>query len=442
MPTSLAHHATDAPHRGLVSASALVACPDSRPPAYQAAVGLARAGRLDRLATGFYSRGTGAMGALLKRLAPEFAANLERKLARRRDPEIPPDHVHSHSAFDLALALENRVGGALRGRIARDRTVRFDRWLAGLVRREHPDVLLAFSDVASDITLPLCRSIGIPTILSMVHGDVREEVEVLEREAERSPEFFRIYLGDGPIDRRALAWLHARRLRDLDGADRILVPSEHIAGVLARHGTDPGRIDVIPYAADTRSFRPRADRSHGETCRFLFAGGITQRKGIKDLLDAWRLVRRPGWSLALLGAMPRDPSPLEPYRDDFTWLGRVGHAEMARHMAEADVFVFPSLFEGSAVVTYEALACGLPSIVTAESGAMARDGLDGFLVPAADPVALAARMETLGRDPSLRAFMARNAREQAERHDWPRYHESLLGALDRAASGREGGRHG
>ena len=53
-------------------------------------------------------------------------------------------------------------------------------------------------------------------------------------------------------------------------------------------------------------------------------------------------------------------------------------------MAAADVFAFPSLFEGSAVVTYEALACGLPSVVTPESGSVARDGVDGFVVPSGD----------------------------------------------------------
>ena len=50
-------------------------------------------------------------------------------------------------------------------------------------------------------------------------------------------------------------------------------------------------------------------------------------------------------------------------------------------MAAADVFVFPSLFEGSAVVTYEALACGLPSVVTPDAGSVVRDGVEGFVVP-------------------------------------------------------------
>ena len=139
----------------------------------------------------------------------------------------------------------------------------------------------------------------------------------------------------------------------------------------------------------------------------------------------------------MLGAMPRDLGPLSPYRDEFDWLGRVGHAEMPAILADSDVFVFPSLFEGSAVVTYEALACGLPSIVTAESGSVARHGLDGLIVPAADPVSLAAAMERLGADPALREVMSRSARDRAEAFDWMRYHRSITASITRAIGDRD-----
>ena len=65
--------------------------------------------------------------------------------------------------------------------------------------------------------------------MSMVHGDVREEQAVLERENASSPEFMPIYLGSSNLDQALLTWLHERRLRDLALADRVLVPSDHIA---------------------------------------------------------------------------------------------------------------------------------------------------------------------------------------------------------------------
>ena len=99
-------------------------------------------------------------------------------------------------------------------------------------------------------------------------------------------------------------------------------------------------------------------------------------------------------------------------------------------MAAADVFVFPSLFEGSAVVTYEALACGLPCVVTPAAGSVVRDGVEGFLVEPRDVNGLAQRMEQLGGSPQDRARMSTKARSRALEFDWPRYHNGVVNAIE------------
>src|SRR6185503_19097558 len=71
------------------------------------------------------------------------------------------------------------------------------------------------------------------------------------------------------------------------------------------------------------------------------------------------------------------------------FLGRVPRAGMVSEFARADVLVLPSLAEGSAEVTYEALACGVPVITTPEAGSVVRDGVEGRIVPSRDPEALA-----------------------------------------------------
>jgi starch synthase len=126
-----------------------------------------------------------------------------------------------------------------------------------------------------------------------------------------------------------------------------------------------------------------------------------------------------------LGALPHDPGPLRDYLGEVEHLGRVAHSEVPARMAAADVFVFPSLFEGSAVVTYEALACGLPCLVTPNAGSVVRTEVEGLVVPAGDVDRLAQGMEQLGNDPALRARMAQAARRRAEEFDWPRYHAAL-----------------
>ena len=413
--------------------SVLVACPDARPPAFQAVIGLHQARRLRGFLTSFYYNPSGRLASFVRQLTPQRFSRLDRVLSRRHVSEIPRSLVQATPSIDLLLRLESRCKDKqlILGRaLARWRTSRFDAQLARLLDRARPETLLTFSDVGSTVALPLCRRLGIKTIVSVVHGDVYDEQRLLERETVISPNFMRIYLGNGTLDRCHLAWLHERRLRDLVLADRVLVPSYHVADSLVRHGLPIDRIRIIPYAADCRRFHPKIGKRHELGCTFLFAGGINHRKGVKYLLEAWQQIHRPGWRLQLLGPMPADLGLLKPYLDIIEPLGRVSHADMPTQMASADVFVFPSLFEGSAVVTYEALACGLPSIVTPSAGSVVRDGIEGFLVPTSSVDPLAQRMEQLGSDPKLRAQMASAARSRSLAFDWPHYHEALIGTVD------------
>ena len=413
--------------------SVLVACPDARPPAFQAVIGLHRARRLRGFLTSFYYNPDGRLASFARHLTPQRFSRLERVLSRRYAPEIPSSFVQATPSIDFLLRLESTCNDKqpMLGRIlARWRTSRFDAQLARQIDRARPEALLTFSDVGSMVALPLCRKLGIKTIVSVVHGDVYDEQRLLERETVTSPDFMRIYLGNSTLDRHQLAWLHERRLQDLVLADRVLVPSFHVADGLVRHGLPIDRIRMIPYAADCQRFRPKVGKRHESGCTFLFAGGISHRKGVKYLLEAWRRIYRPSWRLQLLGPMPADLGPLKPYLDIIEPLGRVSHADVPVRMASADVFVFPSLFEGSAVVTYEAIACGLPSIVTPNAGSVIRDGIEGFHVPIRSVDSLAQRMEQLGNDPELRAQMACAARSRGLAFDWPRYHEALIETVD------------
>jgi len=92
---------------------------------------------------------------------------------------------------------------------------------------------------------------------------------------------------------------------------------------------------------------------------------------------------------------------------------------------QADIFVFPSLEEGSALVTYEAMACGLPVVTTPNAGSLVRDGVEGFIVPIRDPDALAERIEQLRADARLRQEMGRAARARAETLTWENHGQDL-----------------
>ena len=92
--------------------------------------------------------------------------------------------------------------------------------------------------------------------------------------------------------------------------------------------------------------------------------------------------------------------------------------------------MLPTLIEGMPLVVLEAMACGLPVIVTANGPAdIVRDGIDGFIVPERDDEAIAERLDHLFRHPELRHEMGRQAALRALEFSWDAYAERALGVL-------------
>src|SRR5262249_57360469 len=107
----------------------LIACPDARPPAYQAVIALSQARWLRGFVTASYYDRAGRLAKLARRFAPNRFDGLERVLLRRHHPEIPAAKVRSIPSFDLALRLEARSGGN-RPRLPPPLAPRPTRWFA------------------------------------------------------------------------------------------------------------------------------------------------------------------------------------------------------------------------------------------------------------------------------------------------------------------------
>jgi glycosyltransferase involved in cell wall biosynthesis len=156
---------------------------------------------------------------------------------------------------------------------------------------------------------------------------------------------------------------------------------------------------------------------------------VSLLKGVPYLYQAIESLGTTQVTLRLVGAMALQ----EPYRTLVARRGEVTglvpRTEIRRHYAWADVFIFPSLCEGSAIVTYEALAAGLPVITTSHAGSVVRDGREGFVVPIRDPEGLAAKIDLLAANPELLAQMSRNAKKRAQEFSWERYGVRLVETL-------------
>ena len=110
-------------------------------------------------------------------------------------------------------------------------------------------------------------------------------------------------------------------------------------------------------------------------------------------------------------------------------VGPVPRSEISEHFTWADVFLLPSVCEGSAAATYEAVAHGLPVVCTANTGSVVRDGEEGFLVPIRDVESIVERLERFARGWELRARMGGSGRARAEEFTVELYGQRLLAAL-------------
>ncbi|MEX0921657.1 MAG: glycosyltransferase family 4 protein [Rhodovibrionaceae bacterium] len=381
--------------------------------------------------TSFYYRGGGA--GFLEALPLGLGQHALKELRRRQAPGIDPARVRNDPLPEILYLLAARGGApaAWKRRLLDWRNRRFDLRLAGTVAGRKPDLVIG-NDGAAEATFTAARAAGIPTLLNQVIGHDALGAALLEEEYRHDPGF--AAAPPGRRDPQALA----TRKREVLLAERILAPSPYVRETLVEVGVAPERISLLPYGVDSVRFRPAEGCRGAGPLRLLYVGQITQRKGLRYLLEAMRLLRDEEVELTLVGEIMVPQAALAPYRGLYRHLPNQPYHRIHEVFRDADVFVYPSLHEGSALAVYEALASGLPVVATHNTGAVIADGQEGFLVPIRDPEAIAAALRRLCAEGALRARMAEAARRLAETYTWRRYGDGLENVVKAMLAGREG----
>ncbi len=212
-------------------------------------------------------------------------------------------------------------------------------------------------------------------------------------------------------------------------ANYVIVPAEGVReDVASTHGFPKERIFVVPYGVGEAFFQINNKPVRG---RILFAGSCCLGKGIHYLAMAAQILaaQNKDYEFRVAGhasELVRGQGVCQ----NLNFLGRVPRNQISLEYESADVFVLPTLSEGSASVTYEALAAGIPVITTPVAGSVVRDGVEGRIIPERDPVAIADALEQIIENRMLRDRMADAARERANAYTQKRYGERLVAALE------------
>ena len=211
-----------------------------------------------------------------------------------------------------------------------------------------------------------------------------------------------------------------REKAQLNLVDYIFVANPIAADQYARFGVDPKKIIRSSYGWDPRRVQfagAKAVADSGVTV--VFVGVAAIRKGTDLLLRAWC---RAGIKGRLIIAGPVADDIASDHADllarpDVVVTG--WRDDVAAIYASADIFTFPSHDEGGPLVTYEAMGCGLPVIVSPiGAGAIARHGKDGFVIDPFDTQGWVDALRKLAADAELRRFMGETARQRAQEFTW------------------------
>jgi glycosyltransferase involved in cell wall biosynthesis len=190
-------------------------------------------------------------------------------------------------------------------------------------------------------------------------------------------------------------WLERSRAM-LAETDYVLSPSSYVTNSFLARGFKPEQILKNIYPVNLSLFQPRnAPRPTNQPLTIINTGSLSLRKGTPYLLEAFRIVQKkiPDARLLLTRTVQDDVKPiLARYNDlPIEWSPALPHAQLAARLQSADIFVLPSLEEGLVRTACEAMACGLPVVLTPNTGAndFVQPGVNGEIVPIRDPKAIA-----------------------------------------------------
>jgi glycosyltransferase involved in cell wall biosynthesis len=220
-----------------------------------------------------------------------------------------------------------------------------------------------------------------------------------------------------------------QKRKEMELADLVLAPSSFVMETIGDFYPKK-KLALAPYGVDLDYWRPPSPRASGGPLQFIFAGQISIRKGAPVLLDAWHRAKIKDAQLKLVGSWNLASDHRESLPPGVTIVGPCSRDALRTHYWEADVFVLPSFFEGLSLASLEAMACGLPVIVSEVMSGMDLVTPDtGQIATSGDVDALVESLRWFGGNRDRLQPMKIAARKAVERFTWERYRQCVRDAV-------------
>jgi glycosyltransferase involved in cell wall biosynthesis len=271
--------------------------------------------------------------------------------------------------------------------------------------------------------MKVAKESGLKTVMEQTIAPRAVELEILAEAAQRYPQWAQAIPAGPDIDefvsREEEEWKHA---------DLILCGSAFVRDGIGLRGGPVDKCRVVPYGVDSRFHINRGPRLHGPL-RVLTVGQVGLRKGSPVVWEAARIVGRQA-EFRMVGDVAVPVEVLVHKPENVILVGAVPRREIDKQYRWADVFLLPSLCEGSATVTYEAMMSGLPVVCSENTGSIIENGVSGFIVKSLDVEQVAECLQRLAQQPDFLAGLSTAARAVAGLASIEAYRQRLLATLE------------
>jgi colanic acid/amylovoran biosynthesis glycosyltransferase len=294
----------------------------------------------------------------------------------------------------------------------------FGRWVANELAKERWDVIHGWSGVSEEL---YSRSENRDCVNLVMRGSahIRTQDAILQDEERRTG----IRL-DRPDD-----WSQRREEREYELADRVVVLSTFARDSFVGEGVDPSRLRVLFLGADTETFRPIPDIIEsrcqrilsGAPLRVLYVGALSLQKGLWDARSLVRRLEHGPFHFRFVGpARAEGRSILRQLRTMAEVVPKVAQRNLPTWYSDSDIFLFPTLQDGFAVVLAQAQASGLPILTTPNCCGpdLIDDGETGWILPIRNPEAFVQRLLWCDANRPALAEMVRRIYDAPRTRSW------------------------
>ncbi|MGZ5581625.1 MAG: glycosyltransferase family 4 protein [Usitatibacter sp.] len=398
--------------------SILFGHPSGGPFSHNAALAHYESGRLEAFCVPWLpSAETLRMLSLIGPLRPMAA-----RLSRRHFPALANAPTVQGRAGEMVRLLKRAVGGE-------DERLSYEAndWLMRTMRREcrRPRVTAVHSyEDCSEWQFEEARRLGKACLYDMPIG----YYPAWEQTQMRLAREYADWLPAGGLSSARIV-RPAQKRREMELADLVLVPCRFVEETIRAYHPEK-RIALAPYGVDLEFWNAPRKESRDAPLRFICAGQISLRKGVPLLLEAWKKAALTDCHLELVGGWRLSERVRESLPSNVSFLPPCSPEALRERYRQADVFVFPSFFEGFGLVLLEAMACGLPAIAsTATAGPDVLDSSCGQVVATGDAEALIAALRWFDARRGQLPEMSGSARKRAEQFTWENYRRCVSEAV-------------